>query len=135
MVHTFFDGVAIGVAFQVTASLGLLVFLAVILHKLPEGLALASIVLSAGGDRRQALGAVAMIGLATVMGTVLTDALALQYGHYALAVSGGVTLFVTASDLVPQVTRAPGHWSMLLMLSGVAIYAVSNHLLRLAGLP
>lgn len=135
MVHTFFDGVAIGAAFQVTTSLGMLVFLAVVLHKLPEGLALASIVVSAGGERRQALGAVGLIGLATVAGTILTDALTMHYGQYALAVSGGVTLFVTASDLVPQVTRAPGSRSLLLMLAGVAIYAVSNHLLRLAGLP
>jgi zinc transporter ZupT len=135
MVHTFFDGVAIGAAFQVTASLGLLVFFAVILHKLPEGLALASIVLSAGGRRRQALGAVGLIGLATVMGTVLTDTLTIQYGHHALAVAGGVTLYVTASDLVPQVTQAPGNRSLWLMLSGVVIYAVTHHMLHLAGLP
>src|SRR5262249_13949432 len=135
MVHTFFDGVAIGAAFQVTASLGLLVFLAVILHKLPEGLALASIVLSAGGGRRQALAAGGMIGLATVMGALLADALTMHYGHYALAVAGGVTLYVTASDLVPQVTRTSGSRNVLLMLSGVVIYALSNHLLRMAGLP
>jgi ZIP family zinc transporter/zinc and cadmium transporter len=135
LVHTFFDGVAIGAAFQVTASLGLLVFLAVIFHKLPEGLALASIVLSAGGSRSQALGAVGLIGLATVVGTVLTNTLTLHYGHYALAVSGGVMLYVTASDLVPQVTRTPGSWPIFLMLSGVGIYAASNHMLHLARLP
>ena len=135
MVHTFFDGVAIGAAFQVTASLGLLVFLAVILHKLPEGLALASIILSAGGGRRQALGAVGLIGLATVIGTVLTGTLAVHYGHYALAVSGGVILYVTASDLAPEVARMPGNSPILLMLSGVFLYALSHHLLRLAGLP
>ena len=135
IVHTFFDGVAIGAAFQVTASLGLLVFLAVILHKLPEGLALASIILSAGGGRRQALGAVGLIGLATVLGTVLTGTLAVHYGHYALAVSGGVILYVSASDLAPEVIRMPGSRSMLLMLSGVVLYALSHHLLRVVGLP
>jgi zinc and cadmium transporter len=135
LVHTFFDGVAIGAAFQVTASLGLLVFLAVLLHKLPEGLALGSIVLSAGGGRRQAMGAVALIGLATVIGTGLTGELSVHYRHSALSVSGGVTLYVTASDLVPQVMRSPGSRNLGLMLAGVVIYAITSHMLHLAGLP
>ena len=135
IVHTFFDGVAIGAGFQVTPSLGVLVFLAVILHKLPEGLTMASIVLSAGGRRRDALGAAAIIGGATVLGTALTDALSWHFGRYALAASGGVMLFVAASDLVPEVTRTPGSRRVLLMLAGVAIYALSNYLLHAAGLP
>ncbi len=65
LLHTFFDGVAIGAGFQVTRSLGLLIFMAVILHKVPEGLTLASIILSSGGRRSQAIAAVVMIGLGT----------------------------------------------------------------------
>ena len=37
MLHTFFDGVAIASGFLVSRQLGVLVFLAVLLHKLPEG--------------------------------------------------------------------------------------------------
>ena len=52
-----------------------------------------------------------------------------------VAVSGGVILYVSASDLAPEVIRMPGSRSMLLMLSGVVLYALSHHLLRVVGLP
>jgi zinc and cadmium transporter len=134
LLHTFFDGVAIGAGFQVTPSLGLLIFMAVILHKVPEGLTLASIILSSGGRRRQAIVAVGMIGLATVAGTLLANRLTVQYGHYALAISGGVMLYVAASDLVPEVSRATGSRGLLLLLGGVTLYALTENLLRAAGL-
>jgi zinc transporter ZupT len=134
MIHTFFDGVAIGAGFQVTPSLGLLIFMAVILHKVPEGLTLASIILSSGGQRSLAIAAVTLIGLATVAGTLLANRLTLQYGHYALAISGGVMLYVAASDLVPEVSRATGSRGLLLLLGGVALYALAENLLRAAGL-
>jgi ZIP family zinc transporter/zinc and cadmium transporter len=134
IIHTFFDGVAIGAGFQVTPSLGLLIFMAVILHKVPEGLTLASIILSSGGRRSQAIAAVAMIGLATVAGTLLANRLTVQYGHYALAISGGVMLYVAASDLVPEISRAKGSQGLLLLLSGVTLYALTEKLLRSVGL-
>jgi zinc transporter ZupT len=75
-----------------------------------------------------------MIGLATVAGTLLANRLTVQYGHYALALSGGVMLYVAASDLVPEVTRATGSRGLLLLLGGVTLYALTENLLRAAGL-
>src|SRR5947209_1025563 len=92
MLHTFFDGVSIGAGFAVSSSLGLLVFLAVLLHKVPEGITLACIVLAGGGSRRQALGAAVLIGAATVVGALLTGTLASRFNTPALAVAGGVML-------------------------------------------
>ena len=48
--HTFFDGVAIASGFLVSGRLGILLFLAVLLHKLPEGVTIASVMV-AGGAR------------------------------------------------------------------------------------
>jgi zinc and cadmium transporter len=101
---------------------------------MPEGLTLASIVLAAGGRTRHALGAVTLIGLATVLGTLLTNALTGRFGYYALALSGGITLYVAASDLVPEVIHSRDSRSLPLMFSGVAIYWFTDHLLRAAGL-
>src|SRR5437773_705107 len=47
-VHTLFDGVAIAAGFMVAPTLGLLLFLAVLLHKVPEGFTVASITLASG---------------------------------------------------------------------------------------
>ena len=68
LLHTFFDGVAIASGFQVSGQLGLLLFLAVFLHKLPEGVTMASVMLAGGQSPARALGAAALLGLATVAG-------------------------------------------------------------------
>ena len=110
LLHTFFDGVAIASGFTVSSRLGLLLFLAVFLHKLPEGVAMASVMLAGGQGRRRALGAAALLGLATVLGVVLTEASRPLVEH-GLAISAGVTIYVAASNLVPEFQRRGG-WQM-----------------------
>src|SRR5439155_25855620 len=48
LVHTFFDGVAIGAGFMVSENVGMLIFLAVLLHKIPDGFTISSIAITAG---------------------------------------------------------------------------------------
>jgi zinc transporter ZupT len=133
MVHTFFDGVSIASGFSHSTHLGALVFVAVILHKLPEGFTMASIALAAGRSRVAALGATALIGGATVLGACLTGALPHTAVHPALALSAGVTLYVAASDLVPEVNNAEGVNSSLLVFVGVALFWVTEKLLHVLG--
>ena len=47
-IHTFFDGVSIASAFLVNFRVGILVFIAILLHKMPEGFTVASIMLASG---------------------------------------------------------------------------------------
>src|ERR1700729_3592170 len=54
-IHTFFDGVAIAAGFLVSVWLGAMIFVAVFLHKLPEGFTVASLVLASGQGRRNAI--------------------------------------------------------------------------------
>src|SRR5262249_18665111 len=55
-VHTVFDGVAIAAGFMVSPSLGAILFIAVMLPKLPEGFTIASIMLAGGAPGRGARG-------------------------------------------------------------------------------
>ena len=101
MLHTLVDGVAIASAFGVSTSVGVLVFLAVLLHKVPEGVAISSIFLAAGASRRRALLAAVALGLATIVGVAAADWVPVIHRH-GLALSAGVTLYVAASNLVPE---------------------------------
>src|ERR1044071_6276275 len=69
-IHTFFDGVSIAAAFLVNFRVGLLVFVAILLHKMPEGFTVASIMLASGRSTKKALWATAAIGAATLAGVV-----------------------------------------------------------------
>jgi zinc and cadmium transporter len=101
MMHTIVDGVAIASGFGVSPALGMLIFVAVLLHKFPEGLAISSLFLAAGASRRRALLAAAALGGATIIGVALTDGIQALTRH-GLALSAGVTLYVAASNLVPE---------------------------------
>src|SRR5215211_4555482 len=69
-IHTFFDGVSIASAFLVNFKVGLLVFIAILLHKMPEGFTVASIMLASERSSNKALVATAAIGAATLAGVV-----------------------------------------------------------------
>jgi len=101
ILHTFVDGVAIASGFGVSQSLGLLVFLAILLHKLPEGLAISSLFLASGESRRAALGASAALAISSLIGALLTQQVPIL-GQYGLPLAAGVTLYVGASNLVPE---------------------------------
>ena len=129
LLHTFFDGVAIASGFRVSAELGGLLFAAVFVHKLPEGLAVGSLMLASGQGARRALGAAGLLGLATIIGVLATDGIAALAQH-GLALAAGVTLYVAASDLVPEFqgkkTRTS---SAVAFFGGVGVFWVTRVLL------
>ena len=125
LLHTFFDGVAIASAFLVRPALGLLVFLAIFMHKLPEGVTIASLMLAGGRSVGQAIGAAALLGLATVAGVALTDRLDFLVTH-GLALSGGVTLYVAASNLVPEFQGKPGWRLPAAFFAGAGVFYVTR---------
>jgi ZIP family zinc transporter/zinc and cadmium transporter len=120
MIHTFFDGVAIASGFLVSAWLGWMISGAVFLHKLPEGFAVASLMLATGRSKKESLLAAVALGAATVAGIILMIALRTQLGR-ALPLAGGVTLYVAASDLIPEVNREAGVTVAILVFSGLAM--------------
>jgi zinc transporter ZupT len=127
--HTFFDGVAIASGFLVSGRLGVLLFLAVLLHKLPEGVTIASVMVAGGQGRRRAIGAAAVLGLATVLGVLLTDQVA-PLARHGLAISAGVTLYVAASNLVPEFQGKRGGLTPAAFFGGALAYFAAERLLE-----
>src|SRR6476660_2597531 len=96
-IHTFFDGVSIASAFLVNFKVGILVFIAILLHKMPEGFTVASIMLATRHSTQKALIATAAIGAATMAGVIGVAILETRVSNavaYALPFSAGVTLYV-----------------------------------------
>src|SRR5581483_11911644 len=133
-VHTLFDGVAIAAGFMVGRTLGLLLFSAVLLHKVPEGFAVASVVLATGRSRGAALVAGGVLGLMTLVGAVGTALLGGRYVGYALALSAGVTIYVAASDLIPEVNREGGPALAWTVFGGLLLFTCADFFLSSFGL-
>jgi ZIP family zinc transporter/zinc and cadmium transporter len=122
-VHALFDGVAIGSGFAVNQAMGWLIFLAILLHKAPEGFTMASVMLASGRSRNAAFYSAVVLAGATLAG-VLIIAIAPTWKLYGLPVSAGVALYVGASDLVPEVNREPGIRMALVFFLGVVGFLV-----------
>jgi ZIP family zinc transporter/zinc and cadmium transporter len=123
--HTFFDGVAIASGFTVSGGLGVLVFLAVLLHKLPEGVTIASLMVAGGHGRRGAILGAGVVGLATVLGVLLTEAVA-PLARHGLALSAWVTLYVAASELVPAFQSRRRGIATIAFAAGVGAFLLAN---------
>jgi ZIP family zinc transporter/zinc and cadmium transporter len=119
LIHTFFDGIAIASGFLVSPALGWIIFLAVFLHKIPEGFTISSVMLASGRSRAFAWGSSVALGIATVAG-VMTMAIFRHEVSFGLPLSAGVTIYVAASDLIPEVNKEPGVRMALLVFVGAA---------------
>jgi ZIP family zinc transporter/zinc and cadmium transporter len=126
LMHTFVDGVAVASGVRVGETFGLLVFLAIGLHKLPEGLAISSIFMAAGAGKRTAFAAAGLLGAATIAGVFATAQVPLLARH-GLALSTGVTLYVGASNLVPEIQATPGWRVPMSFVAGCAVYFAARY--------
>ncbi len=127
-VHALFDGVAIGSGFVVSNSLGWLIFLAIFLHKAPEGFTMASVMLASGRSRSSAFYSAVGLAAATLAGVGVIE-LVPSWLPYGLPISAGVALYVGASDLVPEVNREPGIRMALVFFAGVGAFLLLRMLL------
>jgi len=127
LIHTFFDGVSIAAASQIDVRVGFLVFIAVFLHKFPEGFTIASMLLAAGKGFREVVIATSIIGAATLLGVLVFSFIGSQFESsiaYALPLASGVTLYVAASDLIPEVNHHGGRRPLvsISVFAGVALF-------------
>lgn len=128
-IHSFFDGVSIATGFLISRPLGLLIFVAVLLHKIPEGFTVASVMLSSGRSKRFALLAAITLGVSTV-GGVLSMSFSKHLVDYGLPLTAGVALYVAASDLIPEVNKQPGVRVAIVVFAGVLLFALTKRLLE-----
>lgn len=135
LIHTFFDGVSIAAASQIDLKVGFLVFIAVFLHKFPEGFTIASMILAAGKGFKEVLIATSLIGLTTFAGVLLFYFIGANVGFsvaYALPLASGVTLYVAASDLIPEVNHHGGKRPLVsfAVFAGVALFFTFHYVLH-----
>ncbi len=127
-VHALFDGVAIGSGFVINSTLGMLIFLAILLHKAPEGFTMASVMLASGRSRAMAFYSAVALAAATLAGVLVIELIP-SWLAYGLPISAGVALYVAATDLVPEVNREPGIRMALVFFAGVAGFLILRTIL------
>jgi len=103
-VHSFLDGVAIGIGFQASSRLGLVIALAVIAHDFSDGLNTVTVVLAHGNPLRRSVTWLLVDMVTPILGAASTLLFKLPETllPWILAFFSGFFLYIAASDLLPE---------------------------------
>jgi len=111
--HAFTDGLVLGLGFEVSAATGLSTTVGLLAHALPQGIALASVLLHARLRPWQAVGfaaaIAAMIPIGTLVAHVLPSGLSTAWLGGMLAIAASSFVYVGAVGLLPESLRTKGH--------------------------
>jgi zinc and cadmium transporter len=106
--HSLLDGLALGAGLMLP-HLGPVVLLAVIIHKMPDGISITSILLAAGWSRRRVALLSLLFSLTTPAGALLAylflRAVSPENLAVAIGISAGTFLAIATADILPQVHR------------------------------
>ena len=130
-VHSFFDGAAIGLAFQVSASAGVIVAIAVLVHDFSDGINTVNMILKNSGSRRQAFKWLLVDAVAPVLGITSTLFFSVPESTLGiiLAIFTVFFLYICASDLLPESHHNhPTVWTTCATVLGVAVLYGAIHL-------
>jgi ZIP family zinc transporter len=132
-IHSFLDGVGIGLAFQVSPTVGGIVAAAVLAHDFSDGINTVNVVVRHGGSQERALRWLVVDALAPVLGVVATFFFALSEDALGLllALFAGFFLYIGASDLIPESHHQhPKFMTTVMTVVGMAVLYVA---IRIAG--
>lgn len=123
-IHSFLDGVIIGLAFQVSSAVGIIVTIAVLIHDFSDGINTVSFILKEGGDKNEARRWLFIDAIAPVVGIIVSTFLNFSSSTLGiiLAIFCGFFLYIGASDLLPESHHEhPTFWTTLMTLFGLVL--------------
>jgi zinc transporter ZupT len=126
--HSFLDGAAIGLAFQVSPAVGAIVAAAVLVHDFSDGINTVNLILKNGGDKKTAFKWLLVDSLAPVLGILSTLLFTLSEGALGviLALFAGFFLYIGASDLLPESYHGhPRTLTTVMTILGMAVLFVA----------
>lgn len=123
-IHSFLDGIAIGLAFQVSSAVGAVVAVAVLVHDFSDGINTVNLILKNNGDKKMAKKWLWVDAVAPVLGVCSTFFFTLPESALSMALSlfAGFFLYIGASDLLPESHHShPTKWTTLMTLAGIVV--------------
>lgn len=133
-VHSFLDGVAIGLAFKVSSGVGAIVAIAVLVHDFSDGINTVNLILKNSGTPKQAFSWLLADAIAPVLGVLTTMFFSLSEPRLGLilALFCGFFLYISASDLLPESYHAhPAKWTTVMTLLGAGVLYLAIHIAAL----
>lgn len=135
LVHTFLDGAAITARLIASPAGGILVFIAVLSHKIPEGFSMSSIFQAGGISRQKAFLSAVSLGGSTMVGALAVYITGkAELSLFFLGLAAGSFTYITTSELVPFISGTKDKKGLWLFLLGIGLFYITSLLLNSLGL-
>jgi len=124
-IHAVFDGIALSAVYLHDWKMGLMAFTGIILHKFPEGFKIATITQAAELKKKQSYFAVIGLALGSILGLViilLMEQISQEVSAIFLGLAAGITLYIGASDLIPEINKSHKRFVPLTVFFGMLLY-------------
>jgi len=128
--HSFLDGVGIGLAFQVSTTVGVVVAAAVLAHDFSDGINTVAVILKNRGKGIRALRWLLLDAVAPLLGVISTYFFTLSEDQLGIVLSlfCGFFLYIGASDLLPESHhRHPRVLTGLMNIAGATVIWLAIH--------
>ncbi|MDQ5929671.1 MAG: zinc and cadmium transporter, partial [Bacteroidota bacterium] len=133
-IHSFIDGIAIGLAFQISPAVGAIVAIAVLVHDFSDGINTVSLIIKNGGSKKTAFKWLMVDATAPVLGIFSTLFFSLPQKSLAiiLAIFAGFFVYIGASDMLPESHHNhPTIWTTIMTILGISVLYIA---IRIAGI-
>lgn len=130
LLHNFFEGLSIGISYSASFELGILVSIALIIHKIPEGLSYTSVMMAFLNGRRKTIIYLLVQGVFSWLGAgsgiLLSKFKDIQEQIIAtgLSITAGIFLYLSATMLLPLINRGTIKSTPFFFLGGVFLFLV-----------
>lgn len=133
-IHSFLDGMSIGIAFQVSSAVGIIVTTAVLIHKFADGLTTVNMILKNNGGKEKALKWLAINALAPVVGVISTLFFTIPKTALGLilATFAGFFIYIASSNMIPESHHEHStKWTTVMTVLGMVVMYIA---ITLAGI-
>lgn len=128
--HSLLDGVIIGVGFEVSEVLGVLMALTILFHKLPDGISITSILLHSNHPKDKTIKLSLMIASMTLIGVIASYFLLQNINSNILgiliAIAAGSFLYLASADLIPEIHKKSKILNIFLVIAGALVPFLLN---------
>ena len=132
--HVFLDGIALGLAFQVSNALGVAVFIAILAHAFSDGLNTVSLLIKSGHWNKRSYLLLVLDAVVRISGAALGTYITISdpiLGLY-LATFAGFIIYLATSHILPEAhSRHPSKLTMLATVIGaVAMWLIVGNIVE-----
>ena len=133
-IHSALDGVAIAAGFEADWRLGFFTTMAVLMHKIPEGITITGILLHARMPRAKVIQFSTIVAAATPLAAAAAWLFLRSISGPAigalLALTAGSFVYLAAADLIPETHRVHHRANALFFFGGAGLIACAGRMLH-----